>query len=190
MEPVNVVRPSAGAAQAHPDARQGDTPTAGFRQLLREIALLLTYEVTRDLKLDDQARSRRRCADGCADPRGQEAGLRLDPARRQRPARGHARPRALGPRRPYRHLPRSRDAGAASSITSRRRATSPTAWSSSSIRCWRPPIRPIAGDHQAEGARRQGHPLRLPARRAGRHRALPPSRIPTCRSSPPRSTSI
>jgi uracil phosphoribosyltransferase len=31
--------------------RDRTTPTAAFRQLLREIALLLTYEVTRDLKL-------------------------------------------------------------------------------------------------------------------------------------------
>ncbi len=31
--------------------RDKGTSTAGFRQLLREIALLLTYEVTRDLKL-------------------------------------------------------------------------------------------------------------------------------------------
>ena len=31
--------------------RDKSTPTASFRQLLREIALLLTYEVTRDLKL-------------------------------------------------------------------------------------------------------------------------------------------
>jgi uracil phosphoribosyltransferase len=31
--------------------RDKQTSTAGFRQLLREIALLLTYEVTRDLKL-------------------------------------------------------------------------------------------------------------------------------------------
>jgi uracil phosphoribosyltransferase len=31
--------------------RDKATSTAGFRQLLREIALLLTYEVTRDLKL-------------------------------------------------------------------------------------------------------------------------------------------
>ncbi len=31
--------------------RDKATPTASFRQLLREIALLLTYEVTRDLKL-------------------------------------------------------------------------------------------------------------------------------------------
>jgi uracil phosphoribosyltransferase len=31
--------------------RDKKTSTAGFRQLLREIALLLTYEVTRDLKL-------------------------------------------------------------------------------------------------------------------------------------------
>ena len=31
--------------------RDKNTPTASFRQLLREIALLLTYEVTHDLKL-------------------------------------------------------------------------------------------------------------------------------------------
>ena len=31
--------------------RKRNTPTAAFRQLLREIALLLTYEVTRDLAL-------------------------------------------------------------------------------------------------------------------------------------------
>lgn len=34
--------------------RDKRTSTAGFRQLIREIALLLTYEVTRDLKLTRQ----------------------------------------------------------------------------------------------------------------------------------------
>jgi uracil phosphoribosyltransferase len=50
MEPVNLV--------SHPLVqhkltlmRDRDTPTANFRQLLREIATLITYEVTRDLKL-------------------------------------------------------------------------------------------------------------------------------------------
>ncbi|GAK33953.1 uracil phosphoribosyltransferase [Iodidimonas nitroreducens] len=33
--------------------RQKDTPSAQFRQLLREISLLLAYEVTRDLPLQD-----------------------------------------------------------------------------------------------------------------------------------------
>jgi len=33
--------------------RRKETPTALFRQLLREIALLLTYEVTRDLELEE-----------------------------------------------------------------------------------------------------------------------------------------
>ena len=32
--------------------RDKETSTAGFRQLLREISLLLTYEVTRDLELE------------------------------------------------------------------------------------------------------------------------------------------
>lgn len=35
--------------------RRVDTPTAKFRALLREIALLLGYEVTRDLALTDEA---------------------------------------------------------------------------------------------------------------------------------------
>ena len=47
----------------------------------------------------------------------------------------------------------------------------------------------VAAIAAAEGARRQGHPLRLPARRAGRHRALPARPSPACRSTPPRSTS-
>ena len=34
--------------------RRKETPTAKFRQLLREISLLLGYEVTRDLPLEDQ----------------------------------------------------------------------------------------------------------------------------------------
>ncbi len=92
--------------------RDKTTSTASFRQLLREIALLLTYEVTRDLKLTTRHIETPLAGDGCADPRGQEAGLRLDPARRQRPAGRHARPRPLGPRRPYRHLPQARYAGA------------------------------------------------------------------------------
>ena len=50
----------------------------------------------------------------------------------------------VGPRRPYRHLSRSARRSSRSSITSRRRKISPTAWSSSSIRCSRPPIRPSA----------------------------------------------
>ena len=34
--------------------RRKETPTATFRQLIREIALLLAYEVTRDLPLEKQ----------------------------------------------------------------------------------------------------------------------------------------
>ena len=86
-----------------------DTSTAGFRRLLREIAHLLCYEVTRDLEvemieIETPVRRHER-----AHAQGQEARLRLDPARGQRPARRHARPRALGPRRPYRALPRPRN---------------------------------------------------------------------------------
>ncbi|MEX0627274.1 MAG: uracil phosphoribosyltransferase, partial [Cucumibacter sp.] len=33
--------------------RDKDTSTASFRRLLREIALLLCYEVTRDLELEE-----------------------------------------------------------------------------------------------------------------------------------------
>ena len=45
-------RPPAGAAQADPDARQGHAAPSNFRRLLREIGMLLAYEVTRDLPLE------------------------------------------------------------------------------------------------------------------------------------------
>ena len=40
--------------------RERDTSTASFRQLLREISLLLAYEVTRDLPMTMNGPSRRR----------------------------------------------------------------------------------------------------------------------------------
>ncbi len=68
--------------------RKKDTSTAGFRRLLREIALLLCYEVTRDLQLTTTRIETAARADGCTDARGQEARLRVRPARRQRPSDG------------------------------------------------------------------------------------------------------
>ena len=55
---------------------------------------------------------------------------------------------------------------------------SPSAWSSSSIRCWPPANTAIAAVDRLKEARRRGHALRLPAGRAGGNRALPrhPSR--------------
>src|SRR5436190_10213993 len=49
MEPVNVVS-QPFVQHKLTLMRDRDTPTANFRQLLREIAELITYEVTRDLK--------------------------------------------------------------------------------------------------------------------------------------------
>ena len=157
--------------------RDKETSTAGFRRLLREIALLLCYEVTRDLELTTTQietplatmeapildgkklvfASILRAGNGLL-----EGMLDLVP---------------VGARRPYRHLPRPRDAGAGRVLL--QGAGGPR----------RPPghrRRSDARDRQlgdrrdraAEGARRPRHPLRLPARGARGHRALPalPSR--------------
>ncbi len=68
--------------------RRKETSTGSFRRLLREISTLLCYEVTRDLELTMETIETPLADDRVADPGRQEAGLRLHPARRQRPARG------------------------------------------------------------------------------------------------------
>ena len=110
--------------------RDKDRSTKGFRQLLNEIGMLLCYEVTRDLPLETVEIETPLTRMTAPADRRQEARVRADPARRRRLSRRHAEPGALGPRRPYRPLPRSRHARRRSSTTSRRRPTSPTA------RCW------------------------------------------------------
>ena len=84
--------------------RRKETPTALFRQLLREISTLLAYEVTRDLPLEETEIETPVAAMRAPHPDGQEALLRFDPARRQRHPRRHARSRPFGPGRPCRPL--------------------------------------------------------------------------------------
>ena len=168
---VNRRQPPARAAQADADARQ-DRSTTGFRQLLHEIGMLLCYEVTRDLPLEmieietplattmkapiiagkklvfaPILRAGIGFLDGMLDlvpsARVAHIGLYRDPE-----TLAGGRILLQGAAR-HRRAPGHRD-------------------------------RPDAGDRQfgrarrstAEGARRQEHPLRLPARRARRHRAL------------------
>ncbi len=64
--------------------RNKETSTAGFRRLLREISLLLGYEVTRNLELTTTTIETPLETMEAPILEGQEAGLRLGPARRQR----------------------------------------------------------------------------------------------------------
>jgi uracil phosphoribosyltransferase len=57
--------------------RNKETSTAGFRRLLREISLLLGYEVTRNLELTTTTHRDAAGRYGCADPGRKEAGLRV-----------------------------------------------------------------------------------------------------------------
>ena len=68
-----------------------------FRTVVREIATLLCYEVTRDLPTDLVRVETPIAVDRGAGDRRQEAGHRADPARRPRHGRGHARPRSPRP---------------------------------------------------------------------------------------------
>ena len=52
MSNVHRGRPPAGAAQADADARK-ETSTNSFRRLLNELAMLLAYEVTRDMPMQE-----------------------------------------------------------------------------------------------------------------------------------------
>ena len=167
--------------------RDKTVSTKGFRQLLNEIGMLLAYEVTRDLphrigRGRDAARQ-----DDAADHRGQEAGLRADPARRHRVSRRHARISC-----------RARASRISDSIATRRRSRR------SNITSRRPRHRRAAGhrdgpdardrqfghrgDRPSQTARRQRHAIRLSARRAGRRRAADESASGRCKSGHPRST--
>ena len=78
-----------------------------FRELLREIGMLLCYEVTRDLPLM-RHRDRNSACSRCGQAHcRQEACDRADLARRLERCRGHARSGADGARRAYRALSRT-----------------------------------------------------------------------------------
>ena len=91
--------------------RERDTSTASFRRLLREISLLLAYEVTRDLPMTTKTIETPLTEMEAPVLKG-KARAHLDPARRQRPARRRARADPLGPGRLHRPLPRRGDAPA------------------------------------------------------------------------------
>ena len=65
--------------------RDKHCPSAVFRQLLREISLLLAYEVLRDLPMTTQTIETPLMGNGSADPQRQEALPGIDPACRQWP---------------------------------------------------------------------------------------------------------
>ena len=87
-------------------------PPQSFRQLLREISLLLAYEVTRDLPMTTKRIETPLQEMDAPMIEGQEARARLDPARGQRPARRHPRTDPGRARRLRRPLPQPRDAPA------------------------------------------------------------------------------
>ena len=152
--------------------RDKNAPTAHFRQLLREIALLFTYEVTRDLPLTTTTietplakmespilqgkkpvfASILRAGNGLL-----EGMLDLVPSARVAHIGIYRDPKTLEPHEYYFKAP--------DDIADRLTIV----------------VDPDAGHRQfrlgrhqpAEGARSQGHPLRLSARRSGRHRPLP-----------------
>ena len=71
--------------------RRKDARTDSFRRLLNEISMLLAYEVTRDMPLQDIEIETPLATMHRQGHRRQEAGARLDPARRHRHPRRHAR---------------------------------------------------------------------------------------------------
>ena len=123
--------------------RDKRSPTILFRQLLREIALLMGYEITRNLPVTTERDRNPAHADGGAGHRRQEGGDRLHPARR--PLGMADGLQDLIPRRAWAisasiAIPRpSVRSNISSSCRSRRGAPS-----SSATPCWRPAISAVA----------------------------------------------
>src|SRR5882724_7097328 len=138
--------------------------TKSFRELLKEIGMLLCYEVTRDLPLTEVENALRQ-------DRRKEAGVRAGAARRRDLCRRHARSGSDRARRAYRSLSRTAD-------VRRRRIFLQVAVRSARAAGDRGLAGACDREHgggggrPSEGARRQGHPAGLPACRAGRRRAL------------------
>src|ERR1700732_1860059 len=141
--------------------REKDRSTKGFRELLNEIGMLLCYEITRDLPLE------------MIDIETPLAPMRAPAiAGRRRFSRRHAGARSVSARRAYRSISRSPDLaggrillqGAARFVGSHRGDDGSDAGDGKFG---------MRGRFAAQGARRPRHTVRLPACRAGRHRALP-----------------
>ena len=163
--------------------------TKGFRQLLNEIGMLLCYEVTRDLPLETD-RDRDAADRRCSAP--QIAGKKLVFAPILRAGVGFLDGMlTLVPSARVAHIGLYRDPESLQAVEYYFKAPSDLA--DRMILVLDPDARDRQlgrrGDRPAEGARRQGPALRLPARRARGHREVPRRRIRTCRSGPPPSTS-
>ena len=167
--------------------RDKNRSTKSFRELLKEIGMLLCYEVTRDLPLTDVEIETPLATMMAPRIAGKKLVFAPDPARRHHLRRRHARSRPGCARRPYRALPRAGDLcggriflqGADRSC----RAAGHRGRAGARHRQYRGRRR-----RPFEGARRQGHPPRLPDLRAARHRAHARACIPTSRSGRRRST--
>ena len=122
--------------------RDKETLDAAFRQLLQRDRRLLCYEVTRDLPLEEVE-----IETPLAPMKAPKiAGKKLVFASILRAGNGlagrHARPRALGARRAYRHLPRSGDAAAGRILLQGAGRNRRAAGHRASTRCSRPRIPP------------------------------------------------
>ena len=168
--------------------RSKETSTSTFRNLLREISMLLAYEVCRDLPTTKIQIETPIAPTMAPMLDGKKIVLDLDPARRQRHPRRHARHPAVGARRPHRPVSRSEDARRRSSTTTRSPTTWATATRSSSIRCSRPatPRSPRSIASRRAARARSSSSACSPAPKAS---ACSTPRTPTCRSTRPRSTS-
>ena len=121
--------------------RRKDASTNSFRRLLNELAMLMTYEVTRDVGMQEieietpLETTKAKVIDG-------KKLVFVSILRRHRHSRRrHAERGARRPRRPHR-LYRDPKTLTAVEYYFRCRATWRTATWSSSIRCWRPVTRP------------------------------------------------
>ena len=110
-----------------PDARQATARPRISAQLLNEIGMLICYEVTRDLPLEQveiETPLQPMMAPKIA---GKKLVFAPDPARRHGLSGRHAGPGAVGARGAYRPLPRSQDAGGVEYYF-KAPTTSPTGW--------------------------------------------------------------
>ena len=168
--------------------RRKETDTARFRLLLREISLLLGYEVTRDFALETRAIETPLAPMQAPFLAGKKLVLISILRARKRAAGRHAGPDPLGARRPCRSLPGSGDAAGGGILFQGARGSERPSGHRS---------RPDAGDR--EFGDRRGRKNSRKRTRAGssscacsrRPKAsrLSARRTRTCRSTPPRSTS-
>ena len=169
--------------------RDRDAPVPIFRRMVEEIGLFLAYEATRYAAHRPRPRCRRRSSRPRRGASRRRPVVVADLARGSGPLAGlprlHRRCRDRAPR----VLPRSGHARAGAVLREHAAHPRPNATSSCSTRCSRPaiPVRPRSRCSTSRGAQRDH--VRVPDRRARRHRDASVRRIPTCASSPPRSTS-